>query len=118
MFNKKNKTATRSRDNRGSDGPSLPDRSYVTPHNSHNLPPKPPSKPGYFSEQTEPQLPARSTSPYPGTWKPQRRDVPPPPPMSKPPQRISNSSFDDEYVVPGDLDQGNNEIVRLISLIP
>ena len=84
--------------------PALPDR----------LPPKPQA--GGYSDQLPP-LPAppppRSTSPYPGKWKPPAQTATQPTGYNLP-QSNSNNSFDDEYVAPTELDNGTNDIVRII----
>ncbi|KAI6650457.1 hypothetical protein LOD99_5894 [Oopsacas minuta] len=91
-----------------SDAPPLPGRS---PYSGNTLPPKPlnSTKPGYSSEAIEPQLPQRTTNPYPGTWKPPKAPVPLP---QEPclPKSTSTGSFDDEYVAPGELQDGGNDM--------
>ena len=94
-------------------GPALPDR----------MPPKPQvgrKSSGGYSDQLPPlpaPLPPRSTSPYPGKWKPQAREAATLPTHNTDynlPQSHSNNSFDDEYVAPGELDDGSNDMVRVI----
>ena len=87
--------------------PALPDR----------LPPKP--QMGGYSDQLPPipaPLPPRSTSPYPGKWKPGREAATLPTEYHIP-QSNSTNSFDDEYVAPGELDDGTNDMVRVTPVL-